>query len=249
MPRLAVLAYHKIGAPPPGAWETWYSVPEATFRAQLAYLAETGWQPLDVAAFVAGLADPETLPPRSALVTFDDGYATLVRSALPAMREAGWPGAVFVPTGYVGATSAWDANTSEPEEALCTWEELEEVERGGLSVQSHGVSHRTFSALDARGVEEELAGSQAALEERLGREITLFAFPYGDAGDPDVVGPALARAGYRAAFLYGGGTLELPAADRFRLTRVAVGADTDLEAELHASASSRKRPSTLSESK
>ena len=250
MPRLAVLAYHKIGAPPPGAWETWYSVPEPAFRAQLAYLSETGWQPLDAATLASGLANPETLPPRSALVTFDDGYASLLRSAAPIMREAGWPGAVFVPTGYIGATNAFDANTSEPEEAICTWDELEELERAGLSVQSHGVSHRTFSALDAREIEHEVAGSKAALEERLGKEVTLFAFPYGDGGaDPDAVGAALERAGYRAAFLYGGGPLDLSAADRYRLTRIAVGADMDLEAELHASASSRKRPSTVSESK
>ena len=30
---LAMLAYHKIGAPAPGGWETWNYIPEETFAA------------------------------------------------------------------------------------------------------------------------------------------------------------------------------------------------------------------------
>jgi hypothetical protein len=46
---------------------------------------------------------------------------------------------------------------------------------------------------------------------------------------------ALEQAGYRAAFGYGGDPFELPADDRYRLARVAMGPDTDLRALLTSS--------------
>ena len=43
---------------------------------------------------------------------------------------------------------------------------------------------------------------------------------------------ALRRAGYRAACLYGGRSTSVPITDPFRLTRVAMGPDTDLACAL-----------------
>jgi hypothetical protein len=39
---VAVLSFHKVGAPSPGGWETWFYIPEGAFAAQLAYLRERG---------------------------------------------------------------------------------------------------------------------------------------------------------------------------------------------------------------
>jgi hypothetical protein len=59
--------------------------------------------------------------------------------------------------------------------------------------------------------------------------VNAVAFPYGDSGsDPAVTRTLLQRIGYRAGFLYGGGPNELPAGDRYGLTRLAMGPDTDL---------------------
>src|SRR5262249_44465766 len=141
---LAILGYHKIGAPPPGGWETWSYVPEATFLEQLRSLADGGWQVIDVAALLRGLTAPETWPERAALLTFDDGCRSTLDVALPCLRRFGHPAVVFVPTGYVGGRNDFDTDI-EPTEVLCDWDDLRELERGGVSVQSHGVAHRRFS--------------------------------------------------------------------------------------------------------
>src|SRR5262245_38779992 len=86
---LTILGFHKVGVPPPGSWETWYNIPEAIFVGYLNYLKENGWQVLDVADLLRGLAAPEGLPERTAVLTFDDGYRTIVECALPRMREFG----------------------------------------------------------------------------------------------------------------------------------------------------------------
>jgi peptidoglycan/xylan/chitin deacetylase (PgdA/CDA1 family) len=224
---LAILGFHKIG-PAPGGWETWFYVPQATFVGYLDFLKEDGWQVLDVAAFLRGLAEPDSLPERAALITFDDGYRSILDYGLPELRRFGYPAVMFVPTAFIGGHNTFDAD-NEPEEAICGWKELRELQRCGVSIQSHGVSHRAFSALYPSGQKKELLRSKAALEDGLGKPVEVFSYAYGDCGpEPGAARSMLARAGYRAACLYGGGPLRVPVADPYRLERVAVGPDTDL---------------------
>src|SRR6185437_280983 len=182
---LAVLGYHKIGPPPPGGWETWSYVPEETFASHLRYLRETGWQVIDLAAFLHGLAAPQTLPRRAALLTFDDGYRSNLTVAVPWLQRFSFPAVLFVPTDFIGRRNTFDANV-EPEEEICTWADLRELERAGVAVQSHGCSHRTLSDLGPREWEREIVRSRAVLEEGLGRPVEVFCYPYGDGGrDPE----------------------------------------------------------------
>ncbi len=75
--------------------------------------------------------------------------------------------------------------------------------------------------------------SKAVLEDGLGKPVNVFAYPYGDGGmDPDVQRNLLMQAGYVSACLYGGGPIRLPIVEPYRLTRLAMGPDTDLQAEL-----------------
>jgi peptidoglycan/xylan/chitin deacetylase (PgdA/CDA1 family) len=224
---LAILGFHKIG-PAPGGWETWFYVPRSTFVGYLAYLKEDGWQVLDVAAFLRGLAEPEGLPERAALITFDDGYRSILNYGLPELRSFGYPAVMFVPTAFIGGHNSFDAD-NEPMEAICDWEELRELELCRVSVQSHGVSHRAFSGLNPAEREQELLRSKAALEDGLGKPVQVFSYPYGDCGpEPGAARRVLERTGYRAACLYGGGPQRVPGADPYRLARLAVGPDTDL---------------------
>jgi peptidoglycan/xylan/chitin deacetylase (PgdA/CDA1 family) len=226
--QVAILGYHKVGPPGPGAWETWYHVPEDVFAAHLTALRDGGWQPVDGATFLRGLADPGTLPERAALITFDDGYRSVLEVALPWLERFAFPGMLFVPTDFVGRTNVFDAE-SEPEEPLCDWDELRELVRRGVAVESHGASHRTFSELTPPERALELERSKAALEAGLGQAVQLFAYPYGDDGG---AAPQVREAGYRAAFGYGGGPFSFPPEDLYRVERLALGPDSDLGAML-----------------
>jgi peptidoglycan/xylan/chitin deacetylase (PgdA/CDA1 family) len=232
MRRIAVLSYHKVGAPAPGGWETWYYVPERVFADHLLTLRKGGWEVIDAAAFLAGLADPEALPERAALITFDDGYRSVREAALKCLRRFDYPAVLFVPSDFIGRSNEFDEG-SEPEEPICDWDDLRKLARSGVSIQSHGASHRAFSELSPAERETELASSKATLEAGLDHRVALFAYPYGDdAGAPPDLRRALERAGYAAACGYGGGPFPLPAADPYRLHRVAMGPDTDLAAVL-----------------
>lgn len=236
MSEVVILGYHKIGPPAPGGWETWFQIPEHDFADHLLSLRQEGWEVLDVDGFLAGLADPKLLPERAALITFDDGYSSLCEAALSKLREFGYPAVAFMPTDFVGRSNEFDQGI-EPEEPLCDWDDLIELARSGISIQSHGASHRGFSELSAAEQREELLRSKATLEDGLGQAVELFAYPYGDDAEGSAeLGRALQRAGYRAAFGYGGDPFSAPAPDPYRLPRVAMGPDTDLRAVLAGAA-------------
>jgi peptidoglycan/xylan/chitin deacetylase (PgdA/CDA1 family) len=238
---LAILAFHKIGEPPPNGWETWNYVPGATFAAYLKVLRDNGWQVIDHRAFLRGLVEPDSLPERSAMLTFDDGYRSILEEALSWLRRFGYPAMVFVPTHFIGGWNAFDADV-EPEEAICDWDDLQELERCGVSVQAHGAWHRPFSELDAEEIAKELAHSKTVLEAGLGKPIEVFAYPYGDSGvDPMRSNELLRQAGFRAACLYGGGPIALPIVDRYRLARLAMGPDTNLQIALDRACAESKR--------
>jgi peptidoglycan/xylan/chitin deacetylase (PgdA/CDA1 family) len=227
MPPVAILSYHKIGEPPDG-WYSWYYVSRACFRDQLAFLRDRGWECIDHLTLLAALDRPARLPKPSVLITFDDAYQSLVREAVPVLDAASAASVVFVPTEYVGGTNTFDAG-EEPDEPICTWEDLATLARHGVSIQSHGVRHAAMSDLDRDAQRSELEQSRHTLEERAATTVDLFAFPYGDAGtDAAAMAHAVRAAGYRAAFGYGGGPADLETDDRYCLPRLAMGPDTDL---------------------
>jgi peptidoglycan/xylan/chitin deacetylase (PgdA/CDA1 family) len=244
---VAVLGFHKIGQPAAGGWESWFYIPEQTFRRQLLTLGDVGWRVIDLGTFLRGLADPGSLPDRVALLTFDDGHRSFREVALAHLREFGQPSVLFIPTDYIGRRSEFDPD--EPIEDICGWDDLRMLQANGVSIQSHGATHRAFSTLDPAEQEAELRRSKATLEAGLQRLVEAFAFPYGDQGaDPGATGVLVENAGYRAGFLYGGdawGVETLPAADRFGLARVAMGPDTDLAAELARQPDRTKRKALL----
>ncbi len=231
---LAVLGYHKIGPPPPDGWESWFYVPEPVFVGQLEFLRREGWGVISLGEFLRGLDDPEGLPERSALLTFDDGCRSFLDTALPCLERFGWPSVMFVPTDYLGGRNDFDQGC-EPWEPICGGDDLQLLEARGVAVQSHTASHRRLSDLGREEWEDEFRRSKGVLESTLSRPVETVSYPYGDAGDdPLAVAAVLRRVGYRAAFLYGGGLARMPPEGPFHIPRVAMGPDTDLAAALGA---------------
>jgi peptidoglycan/xylan/chitin deacetylase (PgdA/CDA1 family) len=227
---VAILGLHRVGPLPAGSWETWFWISEATFERFLDELSAEGWEPVSLELFLAGLDYPAMLPPRTALITFDDGYHATAEAALRVLAERALAGVFFVPSDFVGGMNDFEAGTDEPREKICSVADLAALEAAGISVQSHGASHTAFTALRAEEQERELRESKAALERVPRVDVRAVAYPYGELGDAGVA----QRAGYVAAFGYGGTSFAVIDADRWALPRLALGPDSDLRAMLEA---------------
>lgn len=106
------------------------------------------------------------------------------------------------------------------------WGQVRERTGGdsGLSVGSHGHSHRKLAGLDAESQRRELAGSRQILRERLGREIAALAYPYGWPGAFTAETKRIAaEAGYRVAFAAIEGFNRPGSVDPFEVRRLNVG--------------------------
>jgi peptidoglycan/xylan/chitin deacetylase (PgdA/CDA1 family) len=229
--RIAVLGYHKIGARADSHC-SWFYIPEDTFERQLRWVLDSGWQVIGAGGFLDALAQPDSLGQNSVLLTFDDGYRSMRDGALEQLRRLGLPAVLFVPSGCIGGTNAFDAGI-EPEEAICDWGDLAHLSEHGVSIQSHGVSHRRFSSLDETEMEREVGDSKRTLEDGLDHAVDMLSYPYGDCGKDRICSAqALRRAGYKAAFGFGGTPMTLPIADAYHVERIPMGAETDLASEL-----------------
>lgn len=143
-----------------------------------------------------------TLPERTVVVTFDDGYSsTLLARSI--MDRLSYPGTVFPVLSFLesGETLCWpgvdqwrDGSHSDELRPL-RWQDLERLVEAGWEVGSHTVSHPRLTTLSGSDLAAELGRSREALARRLGRCETI-AYPYGDADER--VAQATAAAGYLA---------------------------------------------------
>lgn len=226
--RVAVLSYHKVGPPSPGAWETWFYVSESIFVKQLRWLQSNNWNAISIEQLIKGLSDPTSLPEKSVLLTFDDGYRSLLSVVGPILQSLKMPGVVFVPTDLVGTTNVFDKDV-EPTEPLADWDELGKLQNMGLAIESHTATHPRLSTQTPAQRRDELVRSRDAIKQKLGRAPLTLAYPYGDdaAGDAKLLSD-MRSAGYAAGFLYNGPVVTLPLPDPMRIPRLAMGPDTDL---------------------
>ena len=194
MSRPPVLCYHRIGGPLElGVTRVGRSV----FARQMTALARAGWRTLTLSEFAD--ARPTPPAPRTFLLTFDDGYASLAEYAYPVLGELGFTATTFLITDYVGKTNTWDVRYTWTRLEHLGWPEIERWRARGFEFGSHGATHRRLTWLENGLVADEMQRSRDVLIARLGPETgRAIAYPFG-ALDRRVAQLA-AAAGYTLGF-------------------------------------------------
>lgn len=100
-------------------------------------------------------------------ISFDDGNASDVEHALPALRERGLNATFFVVAGRLGTPGFLDAAG------------VEELAAAGMTIGCHGMRHRAWRGLDDVALREEVIEAKAMLEGVVARPVTQAACPFG----------------------------------------------------------------------
>lgn len=160
------ICFHGIGAPGPGisVADQGYFIDKDLF---LSVLDEIGERP-DVK------------------VSFDDGYASDIEIALPALIEHGLHASFFPLAGQLGAESYLSAAG------------VRELASAGMTVGSHGMRHRSWRGMSPQVRCEELVEAREVLAEAADRPVDSAACPFG-AYDRGVLS-ALRKEGYGSVF-------------------------------------------------
>ena len=133
-------------------------------------------------------------------VTFDDGFQSVIKNALPELVLRGIPITIFVPTDRLGQRPAWanDPDDTLSNEAVMSVDQLKSLDANLVSIGSHGCTHSNLLLLDEDEARREIFQSKLFLEELLKRRVNTLAFPYGAFDQKHV---NLARqAGYHRVF-------------------------------------------------
>jgi peptidoglycan/xylan/chitin deacetylase (PgdA/CDA1 family) len=215
---LPILMYHNIARAPPGlkTYRSLYVKPEA-FTRQMRLLHRLGYQGLSMSAAMPYLRGERR--GRVVVVTLDDGYADNLEAALPVLTTLGFSATTYVVSGSIGGCNDWDAERLGVKKRLMSVEELRRWHDGGMEIGAHTRTHPRLSRCTGRELRDEIHGSKAELEDRIGVAVTQFCYPYGDMDDRVV--RVTREAGYAAATATRRGRV-VPGGDLWRLPRVQI---------------------------
>ncbi|MEM9620626.1 MAG: polysaccharide deacetylase family protein [Pseudomonadota bacterium] len=169
-----VLVYHHVANDTPAST----SVSPELFAAHLAYLAQADFTVLSLGSIVKLLKQQQPLPPRTVALTFDDAYRSVLTTALPMLAARNWPFTVFVNT----------AATDRGAAPYMNWSQLEELVAAGVEIGNHSHTHAHLVAQQPDEskqqwqlrVNQDITAAHTRLQEKLGVETELFAYPYGE---------------------------------------------------------------------
>ena len=188
----------------------------AAFEAQMKELKDKGITVISMQDLLAWKRGEKNIPPRAAVVTFDDGWKSQYEVAWPIMKKYGYPFTLFIYTEGVrgGALGGGEA---------ITWEQLADLRDHGVDIQAHSATHQDLreghnilviepggkrakkkltGADYEKWIQNEVVGSKELLEQRLGIKVNCFAVPFGNYNDH--VKELARNSGYDAMFtVYG----------------------------------------------
>jgi len=233
-PGLRVLCYHKVGVPPPGSRlkELWVS--EKKFRSQVKYLLDHGYTTILFSDLLKAQKGEAPLPEKAVLITFDDGYENNYLHAWPILKELGAKGNIFVVHNTIGKVNSWHNPASEPWVNMATLAQLKEMQDSGvIEFGSHTMNHPHLSALKPEDAAWEIAESKRQLESLFGREMSAFAYPYGDGAYVPEIRKMALETGYVFDFSFRQGKTPWPWDRSVTIDRLFIrGGDNNLDLAL-----------------
>jgi peptidoglycan/xylan/chitin deacetylase (PgdA/CDA1 family) len=177
----------------------------ADFEAQMKLLKDSGVTVIGMQDFLAWKRGEKNIPPRSAIITFDDGWKSQYEVAWPILKKYGYPLTLFIYTegvrgGHFGGGEAM------------TWEQLADMRDNSVDIEAHSKTHqdlrkpydkvakkRLSPPEYEQWLHDEIVGSKELLEQRLGIKVDCFAVPYGFYNQH--IKDVCKQAGYEAVFV------------------------------------------------
>ena len=151
-------------------------------REQLQFIKDSGYTTLTISEFNDYIINKKSIPEKSILITFDDGYMDNYTNAFPILKELDMKATIFVITSVIDEGS----------------ERIKEMSDYGIDIESHTATHSHLDQLTYEEQLKELKDSKEKIESITGKKVLSVAYPYGDLNEDST--KAVKEAGYSLAF-------------------------------------------------
>ena len=204
-----VLCYHRLEEHPHPKDEL--AITPQEFEKEMQQLKDAQFSVIPMQDFLAWRRGDKDIPPKSCVVTIDDGYVSGYDTAWPILKKFGYPFTMFVYINYINSGGK-----------SVSWDQLAEMRDAGVDIESHTYYHDNLRSppslvdpttlkliradLQSLGMDgymhKEIVDSKQILEKQLGIKVNCLAYPYGNYSPK--VRELVKDAGYEAAFtVYG----------------------------------------------
>lgn len=194
------------------------SISNDKLRSDFQYLKDNGYKVIKLSELVKLLKRKQPIPPKTVVLTIDDGYKSFYDNGLPIFREFGYP---FTLYAYVKATEKGYGD-------YMSWEEIKDAAHYG-EIGLHSFSHPHLPYLSDAKIKKDTRKAADIFQKRLGFRAKSYAYPYGEfdervkklimAEDFDFI--CNQNAGAVASF-----------SDPYDIERIAVTEDTNIKIKL-----------------
>ncbi len=173
--KVPILMYHYISEPPEDAdkYRQDLSVAPENFREQMRFLADNGFETIDLYDLSLAITDKIELPPKPVIITLDDGYRDNYQNAFPILEEFGLKATFFLATEFI------DQNN----EIYLDWPMVEEMVAAGHRFEPHSKTHPDLTIHDRKFIIWEVQGSRETIAAHVGYLPRYFAYPGGRYND------------------------------------------------------------------
>lgn len=202
---VTVLGYHSINLDPNG--KNPIAIDKERFRSHLQAIEDSGYTTLTMSQLNNYLNNNQPIPPKSVVITFDDGYMDNYENAFPLLKEFNMNATIFIIPGMM------DGNIYMSEK------EVKELIDYGIDIQSHTLNHEELATISYDKQKEEITKAKALIEDITKKPVISIAYPYGSYNEDTI--KITEEAGYNMAF-----TVERGYAKRninkFKINRVLI---------------------------
>jgi peptidoglycan/xylan/chitin deacetylase (PgdA/CDA1 family) len=189
-----ILGYHAFGEP--GERPSRYVVPARRLERQLAWLKRRRYNVITLGEYLEYRANYRFPPPKTVVLTIDDGYLDNATVARPLLERFGLSATLFL-TSSPRAARDPGRDPALAGRALIDPAKARELLGERFEIGSHTRTHPDLTAITRDEAWHEIAGSRTELEACLGTHVAAFAYPFG-ALNPEIR-VLVEQAGYRAA--------------------------------------------------
>lgn len=141
------------------------SVTPSIFDTQMKHLKDNGYTTIDLTTYVSIMKGETDGPAKPVVITFDDNQPNQYDVALPILEKYGHMAVFYMVSNRLGMTGSLSK------------EQILDMQKRGMDIESHTISHRVMTALPNSEIDREFAESKKTLEDLLGRPVLHVAYP------------------------------------------------------------------------